>query len=154
MRQQLGKQEREALTATLLERYGLAEAITKKDVVELVEENGEKRIFINGEAAYYYHDNAPIPLLRYLLKNQFLPAVVVDMGAVKFVTGGADVMRPGIKELPATAAQGTIVCVVDERHRKPLAVGTMLMDGATAQAAATGKIVKNLHWVGDKRWMS
>jgi PUA domain protein len=76
---------------------------------------------------------------------------VIDMGAVPFVCKGADVMRPGVKEM-GDFAKGDLLVIVDEKNRKPLAIAEALVDSVEAKAASSGKIFKNLHYVGDAWW--
>lgn len=76
--------------------------------------------------------------------------VTVDMGAVKFVYNGADIMSPGIVEADASIKEGNMVWVRDVEHHKPLAVGKALMDGPAMVQGESGKAVKSLHHVGDK----
>ena len=80
------------------------------------------------------------------------PKVVVDMGAIKFVTNGANVMRPGIRSFQGPFSQGSVVVVVDERHGKALCVGTAIVGEEEAKGMQKGPVVKNLHYVGDKFW--
>lgn len=77
--------------------------------------------------------------------------VTVDAGAVEFVTNGADVMRPGIVEADPDIGTDDLVVVVEENHGKALAVGRALTDGADMQGGS-GKVVENLHYVGDELW--
>lgn len=79
-------------------------------------------------------------------------AVTVDMGAVRFVTNGADVMAPGIVEADPTLKEGDWCWVRDERNRKPLAVGKALVPGST-MVRGKGKAVKSIHHLGDKLWL-
>jgi predicted RNA-binding protein (TIGR00451 family) len=44
------------------------------------------------------------------------------------------------------------VWVRDMTHKKPLAVGWALMDGAAMTEGTKGKGIKTLHWVGDELW--
>jgi PUA domain protein len=76
--------------------------------------------------------------------------VVVDAGAVRFVVNGADIMKPGIVSADPEIAVGDLVIVVEERHKKPLAVGRALVAGA--EMKGEGKAVKSLHHVGDAIW--
>jgi len=76
----------------------------------------------------------------------------VDMGAVKFVYNGADIMAPGIVEADPGIAVGNLVWVRDERNRQPLAVGEALMSGSEMAASEKGKAVKSIHHVGDDLW--
>jgi PUA-domain protein len=78
--------------------------------------------------------------------------VTVDMGAVPYVTNGADVMRPGIIEIDESIGAGDFVIVTEERHGKPLAVGETLYSGREIMDMAQGKVIKTIHYVGDKMW--
>ena len=82
------------------------------------------------------------PTLRY---------VTVDMGAVKFVANGADIMAPGIVEADPAVKEGDWVWVRDERNKQPLAVGRALVAGP-AMVRGKGKAVKSVHHLGDKLW--
>jgi PUA domain protein len=77
---------------------------------------------------------------------------VVDMGAVKFVSSGADVMRPGIVELDQSIKKDELVVVVDQNHKKPLCIARALFPGEEIFKMKQGKVLKSLHWVGDPVW--
>jgi PUA domain protein len=74
------------------------------------------------------------------------------MGAVRFVTNGADVMTPGITAVDPDVQEGDLVWVGEERHGKPLAVGRALVPAAELHAQGKGKGVASLHYLGDKLW--
>lgn len=78
--------------------------------------------------------------------------VTVDMGAIKFVMNGADIMAPGITEADPTIAPGDVVWIRDERNRQPLAVGEALVPGSAMPRGPKGKAVKSVHRVGDDVW--
>jgi PUA domain protein len=151
MRKQLSRDDKDAINASL-GAYGIKEFITKKDNAERVDEDGRQVVIVNGQRALFYHEGKPYPTLRLLLTRDILPKIVVDMGAIKFVTSGADVMRPGIRVIPPDLAAGAPVVIVDEKHGKPLAVGLMMVDSAAMAAATSGKVIKNIHFVGDALW--
>jgi PUA-domain protein len=97
-------------------------------------------------------DSKPFLTVRGLLRHRpDARFVTVDMGAVRFVTNGADVMAPGIVEADPAIQPGDWVWVRDERNRQPLAVGIALVPGA-AMPRGKGKAVKAVHHVGDKLW--
>ena len=73
------------------------------------------------------------------------------MPAVKFIANGADVMRPGIKEFD-NFKKNQIIIIVDETHQKPLAIGEALVSSEEMKSLDSGKVIKNLHHVGDKIW--
>jgi len=92
------------------------------------------------------------PSLRLLLRQTPTRSyVTVDMGAVKFVTNGADVMGPGIVEADLAIRKGDLVWIRDERNRRPLAVGEALFPGPEL-VKQPGKRVRTFHWVGDRIW--
>lgn len=124
-------------------------SLTKKDHIELY---NEKVIVINKEPLFFYHENKIIPTLKYLLKHEALKQIVVDMGAVKFVTSGADIMRPGIVHIDDNIAKDDVVVIIDQTHKKPLAVGIALLCSEDMQKVSSGKVVKNIHYVGDDIW--
>lgn len=78
--------------------------------------------------------------------------VTVDMGAVKFVNNGADIMAPGIVEADPAIQPGDLVWIRDERNKVPLAVGEALLPGTQMPRGPKGKAVKSLHHVGDLVW--
>jgi PUA-domain protein len=87
---------------------------------------------------------------KYQLKNKY---VVVDMGAIGFITKGADVMAPGITDADDGIQKDDQVWVCDEKHHKALAVGIALLTGEEMKTKKPGKAVKTLHHVGDRLWM-
>lgn len=126
--------------------------LSKKDVVEEVKNDFGEFLVVEGRPWFLLGERL-IPHLELLQERpSLLPRVVVDMGAVGFVTNGADVMRPGVTFVEDGVALGTLVVVVDEHHGKPLAVGEALLDAEGMRRAPGGKVVKNLHWIGDKVW--
>ncbi|MEF8848058.1 MAG: RNA-binding protein [Candidatus Thermoplasmatota archaeon] len=87
--------------------------------------------------------------------NKFQPSknyVVVDMGAVRFVSDGATVMAPGIVDANENIEKGFQVWVCDEKYKKPLAVGIALINWKDMINKSEGKAVQTVHHVGDKYW--
>lgn len=93
-----------------------------------------------------------IPVLVNTVSLRGLPHIVVDMGAVPHVASGADVMAPGIRRVEGEFPASSLLVIVDEKYGKPLAVGRALVDSPTMGATRKGKVVKNLHYVGDQIW--
>ena len=125
--------------------------ISKKDQVELIEDQ-YKIILINKKSSFFYYQGKPVPTLKFLQENNILKKITVDMGAVKFVVNGADVMRPGIVEIEEGITKDEFVAVIDKNNQKPLAVGIALFDGNEMQKMTSGKVIKNIHYVGDELW--
>lgn len=147
-RHRLSGKEIKALNELLLEKYGLTEFLGKQANVELVENS---YLQVNGDLQFFYLDGQAIPTLRLILKNNFLKAAVIDMPAVRFIVGGADIMRPGIKDME-DFLQDEIIVIVDQNNHKPLAIGRALFSSDEMRAMDKGKVIKNLHYVGDKLW--
>ncbi len=91
-----------------------------------------------------------------LLKDEWLlpsrPSATVDSGAIKFVVGGANIMRPGITKTEGDFAAGDIVVIKEEKFGKAIAVGRANLARAELEAVKKGAVVQNLHYAGDKFW--
>jgi PUA domain protein len=127
--------------------------IPSKAKVEILETELPDLILIDGEPILMLLNGEPFPTLKGALKQPIDDhVVVVDMGAVKFMASGADVMSPGVVEADIQISEGDTVIVVDENHRKPLAMGKALISGEEMVKNDKGKAVKTLHYIGDKIW--
>ncbi len=116
-------------------------------------DDGSRIILLDGEILFFEEDGDMIPSLRALLAGIVtIPRIVVEMGAVKFVVNGADIMRPGVTKLDDTVRKGSIVAIVDETHGKPLAVGIAQMDAEAMRNTSGGKVVLSKHHIGDPLW--
>ena len=92
--------------------------------------------------------------LPFLSETEILekfPNVEVDMGAVKFMCKGANLMRPGIKK-NSEFSKNDIVCIVEESQNKFLAVGKSEVDSSELENMDKGEVLKNLHYISDKAW--
>lgn len=149
---QLSKSKIQKINQELSRLYELHDFFEKKDDLSL-EKIDEKEVLVKDkETLFFYEDNMLIPTLKLVLKENFLPRITVDMGAVKFVTSGADIMRPGIVNIPEGLLNGDIVAVDDETHHKPLAIAKAMFNSEEMKKLEKGKVLKNLHYVGDKIW--
>ncbi len=136
-----------------LAQYNLS--LSKKDHAVLLKSENERMIIINGQFSFFYFNNQPVPTLKYLQKDnnvQILKKITVDMGAIKFVVKGADIMRPGIVEIETGIKKDDFIVIIDVTNKKPLAVGIALMDSKEMQATTSGKVIKNIHYLGDEIW--
>lgn len=125
----------------------------KERLEEGVLDEGTHILLYEGEILFFEEDGRLIPTLHALLNGILsIPTVTVDMGAVRFVVNGADIMRPGVTKVDDGIAQGSVVAVVDERHGKPLAVGVSLMSSEDILAATSGKVILSKHHVNDAMW--
>lgn len=94
------------------------------------------------------------PYLPFLSEDDLLarfPAVTVDMGAVRFVCKGANIMRPGITGM-GDFGPGRIVCVREESRGKYIAVGVSTMSSDEASSSQRGQVVATMHYVSDRYW--
>ena len=94
-----------------------------------------------------------LPLLDHIPILEKFPYVTVDMGAVKFVCKGANIMRPGITKF-SDFESGEIVCVVEESQNKFLAVGKAEISSKEVEDANRGEVIKNIHYISDDFWES
>jgi len=147
-KKQLNKSEIKELNQRL-ENYNFE--IDKKDRVEYIEKEKIRIICINQVPAFFYLDEKLIPTLKFLEKMP-LKKVTVDMGAIRFVCSGADIMRPGIVSFDNDIVQDEIIQIVDETHGKSLAIGISRLSSVDLVNTDKGKVVKNLHFVGDDIW--
>ena len=92
-----------------------------------------------------------LPFLSGIKILKKFPFVMVDMGAVKFMCNGANVMRPGIKNY-SKFEKDQLVCVIEESQNKFLAVGKALVSSSELALMKKGEVIKNLHYISDKFW--
>ncbi|KTG10832.1 RNA-binding protein [Haloprofundus marisrubri] len=147
-RHHLRSDDIKSLEETLAEALGVD---LDGDTYEFVELTGTEfdLVLVDGSPAVLYLGDEPF--LTVEGANEYPPekhVVTVDAGAVSFVSGGADVMRPGIVDADEDIEAGDLVAIVEETHGKVLAVGRALENGAELVGDA-GKVVESVHYVGD-----
>lgn len=146
-RKPLSKKEIKELNAKL-EPFGIS--FDKKERIEIVD---DKYYFIDREMALFIYEDNIIPTLKWQLKNGIsLPKVTVDMGAIKFITNGSDVMRPGITDIPSDLDKSTIITIVDEQNKRPIVIGELMLSSNEIKETDSGKVIKNIHYIGDDMW--
>ena len=119
--------------------------------LEIGKEKKAVYYFVNGVLAFFNED-PPLPTVCGMVKLKVeMPYVVVDEGAVKAVTRGADLFVPGITEFHCQCRQGDYFAV-KTKTGIPIAVMRALMDAETAQREKKGKFGENLHYMGDEIW--
>lgn len=123
-----------------------------KTGVEVNETEIAEIFFFDGRPLLARSNGVLFPTLYFEELFSIISKIVVDMGAVPYVCKGADVMAPGVRAIKGEFKENNLLLVVDERHGKPLAVGVALFGSEDMKALNSGKIVKNLHYVGDKLW--
>jgi len=110
-------------------------------------------ILVDGKPLLFEVEGHLFPTVRGALEMGLQKRVVaVDKGAIRFVSNGADIMAPGVVEADSEIKAGDLVIIVEETHRKPLAIGKALMEGSQMVEANSGKAIKSITYVGDKLW--
>ena len=92
-----------------------------------------------------------LPFLSETKMLERFPSVMVDMGAVKFMCKGANVMRPGIKKF-TEFEKDQLVCIIEESQNKFLAVGKAMVPSSELEKMEKGEVIKNIHYISDKFW--
>lgn len=95
-----------------------------------------------------------LPSLKYDQVLVTLPKIVIDMGAVPHIANGAHVMRPGIRQIEGQFNNDDVVDIMDEKHRKIIALGIAEKDSETMRSMTKGRVISNIHYVGDSLWKS
>ncbi|MFX0096462.1 MAG: DUF1947 domain-containing protein [Candidatus Hodarchaeota archaeon] len=127
--------------------------VPKGAKVELIHLEDMDLYAINDRIHLVRNREMIFPALHALLEGRVkLPHVVVDTGAVPYVARGAAIMAPGIVETDKGIEIGDIVVIVDEIHKRPLAIGIALMSAIEIKTSKRGRAVDNLHHVGDTIW--
>lgn len=153
-RRQLSNKDLRALEEECRALYGAEGLFEGKRRLESADTEKGEVVFADGVPWLFRAGEGRVlaPTLHLLLARQFLREIAIDMPAVRFIANGADVMRPGIVRIADGIEKGQAVCIVDERHGKPLAVGLALFSSEEMRALASGKVIKTVHHVGDALW--
>ena len=140
--------------AKLKENIGDSSEMFRSDRVEMVETTGDVIIYLVDKKPEIMEINECVfPTLRGAVAKPFNERrVVVDSGAIPFMAKGADLMRPGIVSISDDIKEGEPLVIVEESYKKPLAVGIALKNSEDMMACETGKMAKNIHYVGDDIW--
>jgi len=145
----ISKSETSALLKTVSEIWGIEFPKIKNLKIHQISDDAQ---IITGKGIKIlkiYDDY--LPFLSETDTLEKFPNVMVDMGAVKFMCKGANVMRPGIKKF-TEFEKDRIVCIVEESQHKFLAVGKAIVSSSELENMEKGEVVKNLHYISDKFW--
>ena len=137
----------------------LLKAVTEKWKIEIpkiknlkVHEISDESQIITGQGIKILKmSDEYLPFLSETAILEKFPYVMVDMGAVKFMCNGANVMRPGIKNY-SDFEKDSIVCIIEESQHKFLAVGKAMVSSKELESMEKGEVVKNMHYISDKFW--
>ena len=145
----ISKSETSTLIKTVSEKWRMEFPKNKNlkvheitDDAQLITGKGVKILKINEDY---------LPFLSETEMLEKFPNVMVDMGAVKFMCKGANVMRPGIKSF-SEFEKDRLVCIIEESQHKFLAVGKAMVSSSELETMDKGEVLKNLHYISDKFW--
>ena len=145
----ISKSETTALLKTVSERWGIEFPKIKNVKVHQILDDAQ---IITGDGIKILKvDDDYLPFLTEIEMLKRFPAVTVDMGAVKFMCKGANLMRPGIKEF-TEFKKNNLVCIVEESQHKFLAVGKAMIDSSELESMEKGEIIENIHYISDRFW--
>jgi PUA-domain protein len=150
----LRSKDAKKLVQEVSEKYGInvEQFLENKIRVESCQIDIFTVFLLNGKPLLAKSDDTVFFTLFFEQVFSLFPKVIVDMGAVPYICKGADVMAPGIRKIQGEFNQNGLLLIVDERYGKPLAVGLALLDSEEMKNTPRGKVIKTLHYVGDKLW--
>ena len=145
----ISKSETTQLLKIVAEKWKME--IPKVKNLKVYEIDGETNLITGKEIKILKIKDEYLPFLSEISTLKKFPFVQVDMGAVKFMCKGANLMRPGIKKF-SEFSKNDIVCIVEESQNKFLAVGKSEVDSSELETMDKGEVLKNLHYISDKTW--
>jgi len=154
-RHSIRKAQAATIYARLKEEIGLSASLFMGERVEVVETDREglSLYLVDKKPHLMEYRGYVFPTLKGAVARPFPERrITVDSGAVSYVVNGADVMRPGIVGISDDVKTDHPVQIVEERHGKPIALGLAQLDAAEMKDKSSGKVVKNIHFVGDDIW--
>jgi PUA domain protein len=145
----ISKSETSTLLKTVSEKWGIEFPKMKNVKVHQILDDAQ---IITGDGLKILKVNEDyLPFLSEIKMLERFPTVTVDMGAVKFMCKGANLMRPGIKKF-TEFEKDQIVCIVEESQHKFLAVGKSLVSSSELETMEKGEIINNMHYISDRFW--
>ncbi len=145
----ISKSETNAVLKEVSNRWNMEFPKIKNLMVYHVTDDAE--IIVGENLKILKKDEEYLPFLSETQLLEKFPYVMVDMGAIKFVCNGANVMRPGIKNY-SEFEKGQIICVIEESQKKFLAVGNALVSSSEMSEMKKGEVVNTMHYISDKFW--
>ena len=154
-KRRLKDKEAKLLLREFVERYPSSENFlgSAREIEE--QRVGDDFIFFSNRRPFILRTKSGLlPSLKFDEFINTLPRVIVDMGAVSHVVNGANVMKPGIREVRNDFVKGDLLVISDEKFGKNIALGLADMDSSAMKTATKGKAIVTLHYVGDELWKS
>ncbi|MGB9929661.1 MAG: RNA-binding protein [Methanosarcina sp.] len=152
-RVQLRKNIKNKMLKDLVSTFGESMEELEDRVLEKITLEDYSLILVDGKPLLFEIEGQLFPTVRGALEMGLQKRlVIVDKGAIRFVSNGADIMAPGVIEADPKIKPGDFVIIVEETHKKALAIGKALMEGPQMAEANSGKAIKSITHVGDKLW--
>ena len=126
--------------------------VQSKEVIEEILVDDGKLLLENDKPFAISTSRGLFPSLRNDEVLKTLSSIVVDMGAIPHICNGADIMRPGIREIHGEFEKGAVVVVKDIRFGKPIGICVAETSSESMRAMKKGKAAQNVHYVGDRFW--
>ena len=145
----ISKSETSALLKEVSKNWGIE--IPKIKNLKVHQISNEAQIITGKGIKILKVDEDYIPFLSETETLEKFPSVTVDMGAVRFMCKGANLMRPGIKNFTDFEKE-SMVCIVEETQHKFLAIGKAMLDSSELEDMEKGEVLKNVHYISDKFW--
>lgn len=145
----ISKSETNTLLKIVTEQWGIEFPKIKNLKVHQI--SNDAQIITGNGIKILKIENDYLPFLSEVEMLKKFPNVMVDMGAIKFMCKGANVMRPGIKKF-TEFEKDKLVCIVEESQHKFLAVGKSMVSSLELENMDKGEVVRNLHYISDKFW--
>ena len=154
-RNMLSKKDKRSLKEDLLASFGEGISSAFEKTVSIEEVKTDEGIFLTkgGRIWFFDYKKQKIPSIHFLRANEIdFPKIVVDTGAIRFITNGADVMAPGIVHFDERIKEGIVVSIHEEKANSLLGIGISLINSEDFEKTKQGKVVKTIHHLKDPIW--
>lgn len=149
----LSKREKNKLSELIDNKLPLLNIEKIKDI-KSVKLNSNISILVSDSFMLINLNDNVFPFLKDKETLGKLPIITVDQGAIRFICNGANIMRPGIKDMNHDFQKNAIVVIVEELHNTNIAVGQTLYSKNEILDLKQGPVISNLHFLGDDIWKS
>jgi len=153
----LSNKEKRDLQTKLIELYGekVTQFFQKSLILQSIKTEEGTFIVKEKRILWFLYDGKYLPSIHLLREfNLGLHKIVVDVGAIKFITNGADVMAPGIVFFDESIRKDTYVVIHEEKVNAIIGVGISLKDAEEFNKSKKGKVIKLIHHLKDEIWSS
>ncbi len=151
----LDKKRTKLFKEEMVKKFGDRAAMyITENIEEGLLDNGATVILIKKEPKFFKErgDDAEwIPFVD-VAREIKMKRIVIDQPAVPYISGGADVMRPGIVKVDDDIVKDDFVAIVDQKNQIPVAIGKAMFDAPAIISMDKGKAIKTVHYAGDKYW--